>query len=249
MNIDTIAAQLVQAAHSRTATTPFAEDLGVSVDDAYEIQDRALALLGEPIVAAKLGLTSVAKQHQMNVSEALYGWMTASMHLEGSFARDRFIQPRAEPEIAFRMSAELAGPDVTAEAVLAATESVMPAIDILDSRFTGYTFTLADVTADNASGAGYVIGEAQPISSDLALTGCILEKNGEIVTTAAGAAVMDHPAEAMAWFVRKLHQRGRTLPAGSLVLAGAWTAAIPMEAGDTVRATFDHYGSVEVRCT
>ena len=249
MNIDSIASQLVQAAETRTATTPFADELGVTVDAAYDIQDRTLELLDQPVIAAKLGLTSVAKQQQMNVSEALYGWMTESMTIDGSFARNRFIQPRAEPEIAFRTGADLAGPDVTAEQVLAATESVMPAVDILDSRFTGYKFTLADVAADNSSAGGYVIGEPLAISSDLSLTGCVFEKNGEIVATAAGAAVMDHPAEAMAWFVRKLHQRGRTLPAGSLVLAGAWTAAFAMEPGDVVVATFDHYGSVEVRCT
>lgn len=170
------------------------------------------------------------------------------MRVDGTFARTRFIQPRAEPEIAFRTSAELGGPDVTAEQVMAATDAIMPAIDILDSRFSGYKFTLADVIADNASAAGFVLGRESPVTSDLTLTGCVLEKNGDMVDTAAGAAVMDDPAEAMAWFVRKLSQRGRSLPAGSVVLAGAWTAAVPMESGDEVRATFDHYGSVEVRC-
>lgn len=253
VDVSAVANRLIDAAATRVATTPFAEEMGMTVDAAYDIQDLTIERVGRPVIAAKLGLTSTAKQQQMNVSEALYGWMTDDMALgsdgRGTVERTRFIQPRVEPEIAFRMGADLGGPDVTAAAVIAATESVMPALDVLDSRFTGYVFTLADVAADNSSAAGFVLGDPQPISSDLALTGCVLEKNGQIVATAAGAAVMDHPAEAMAWFVRKLHQRGRSLPAGSLVLAGAWTAAIAIEPGDVVRATFDRYGSVEVTCT
>jgi len=252
MNIDDLAERLLRATSERTATTPFAKDLGITVDAAYEVQDAVLAKLGSPIVAAKLGLTSVAKQQQMNVDEPLYGWMTAPMFLGGEgqahFTRDRYIQPRAEPEIAFFTGANLAGPDVTPGDVLEATEAVAPAIDILDSRFTGYEFSLADVTADNASAGGYVIGEPMPLTSDLSVTGCVFEKNGEVIATAAGAAVMGDPAEAMAWFVRKLHRRGRSLEAGSLVLAGAWTAAVPMERGDVVRAVFDRYGTVEVTC-
>jgi len=252
MTTDELAERLLTAISETTATTPFAEGLGITVDAAYDIQDALLNRLGQPIVAAKLGLTSVAKQRQMNVDEPLYGWMTAPMFLggegRGSFDRSRFIQPRAEPEIAFYTGADLAGPDVTAADVLEATEAVAPAVDLLDSRFTGYSFSLADVTADNSSAGGYVIGDPMPLSGDLSLTGCVFEKNGEVIATAAGAAVMGHPAEAMAWFVRKLHQRGRSLVAGSLVLAGAWTAAVPMEPGDVVRAEFDRYGSVEVTC-
>lgn len=253
MNLDDLAQRLIDAADSVTAIAPFAESLGMSVDEAYDVQDAVLARTGAPIVAAKLGLTSVAKQRQMNVDEPLYGWMTAPMYLggegRGTVQRSRFIHPRAEPEIAFYTGADLSGPDVTAADVLAATHFVAPAIDVLDSRFTGYAFSLADVTADNASAGGYVMGASQPVEGDLSLTGCVLEKNGEIVATAAGAAVMDHPAKAMAWFVRKLYERGLSLPAGSLVLAGAWTAAFTLEPGDTVRAEFDRYGTVELTCT
>lgn len=247
-----LADRLVAAGDARTAMEPFAEDVGMSVDAAYDVQDAVLERIAGPITAAKIGLTSKAKQRQVNVDEPLYGWMTQSMLFgtggRGEFRRDQLIQPRAEPEIAFRTSAELAGSDVTAEEVLAATDAIMPAIDILDSRFTGYTFTLADVTADNSSAGGYILGEESEVVSDLSLCGVVLSKNGEIIDTAAGAAVMDHPAESMAWFVRKLHQRDRSLPAGSVVCAGAWTAATPMEPGDVVVAEFDHYGTVEVTC-
>jgi 2-keto-4-pentenoate hydratase len=160
-----------------------------------------------------------------------------------------YIQPRAEPEVAFVMGSELSGPDVTTAEVIAATHAIAPAIDILDSRFSGYRFTLADVTADNSSAAAFALGEAVEPRGDLRVTGCVFEKNGELVATAAGAAVMEHPAAAVAWFVRKLHERGKTLPAGMTVLAGAWTAAVPIEPGDRLRATFDRIGSVELNAS
>ena len=254
MNVDALAARLLEAISQRRAIEPITNDLpDLAVDDAYDIQDAVLAghlAGGGAVSAAKLGLTSTAKQRQMYVDEPLYGWMTDDMALTGDHLLDtgRFIQPRAEPEVAFRTDRDLAGPGVTAAEVIAATDAIAPAIDILDSRFTGYRFTLADVTADNSSAAAYALGEWVDPRGDLRLTGCVFEKNGELAATAAGAAVMEHPAAAMAWFVRKLHQRERSLPAGSVVLAGAWTAAIPVAAGDVVRAEFDRIGPVEVRC-
>ena len=120
-----------------------------------------------------------------------------------------------------------------------------PALDILDSRFAGYSFTLADVVADNCSAGAFLVGNPLPLGSiDLSLVGCVFEKNGELVGTAAGAAVLGHPAAAVAWFVRKLAERGEGLPAGSLVLPGALTGAVPIGHGDSVVASFDRIGSV-----
>ena len=142
----------------------------------------------------KLGLTSVAKQRQMDVDEPLYGWLTDDMQLDTGQAVvcDRYIQPRCEPEIAFLLGADLSGPHVLAAHVLAATALVFPAIDVLDSRFAGYKFTGADVIADNSSCAGFVFGGqgTDPRGIDLRLTGCVLEHNGRLVATAAGAAVL-----------------------------------------------------------
>ena len=171
MDTAAIVNQLVTAIETRVATTPFAEALDLTVDRAYEVQDAVLARLGEPITAAKLGLTSRAKQQQMSVDEPLYGWMVQSMLVgsggRGRLQRDRFIQPRAEPEIAFYTAGALSGPEVTVDEVMEATDAVAPAIDILDSRFTGYSFRLADVTADNASAAGYVLGDPRPVTGNL----------------------------------------------------------------------------------
>ena len=134
MNVAALADRLIDAARTRTATTPFAADEGLDVDAAYEVQDAVLSRLGGTVAVAKLGLTSAAKQRQMNVAEPLYGWLTAEMKLPADHAVDigRFIQPRVEPEIAFRTNRDLDGPAVTAAAVLAATEWVAPAIDVLD---------------------------------------------------------------------------------------------------------------------
>lgn len=249
-----LAERIWAAIEQRSAIAPLTNDVPeLTVDAAYDIQDAVIAkhlATGATITAAKLGLTSTAKQRQMNVAEPLYGWMTDAMRLPGDNMLEvaRFIQPRVEPEVAFMTDRELSGPGVTAAEVLSATEWVAPAIDVLDSRFTGYQFTLADVTADNSSAAAYAIGDPVLLHGDLRLTGCVLSKNGDLVATAAGAAVMEHPAAAMAWFVRKLHSRGRSLAAGSLVLAGSWTAAIPVAPGDIVHAEFDRIGEVTVRC-
>ncbi|MFO7549699.1 MAG: fumarylacetoacetate hydrolase family protein [Acidimicrobiia bacterium] len=242
-----IARRLVEAIERRTSLEPGWE--GLDVADAYAVQDAVIDLLGRPVICAKLGLTSRAKQEQMQVDEPLYGWLVEGSAIEpgGYLACDELIQPRAEPEIAFLTSSDLSGPGVTAAHVLAATAAVTPAIDVLDSRYSGYRFTLPDVIADNASAARFVVGDPVPVAGiDLRRVGCVFSKSGKVVATAAGAAVLDHPAAAVAWFVRSLAARGRSLPAGSLVLAGALTAAVPVAPGDTVTVEIDRIGAVEM---
>lgn len=241
--------RLVEAIRTSTAIRPHAEAL--SVTDAYELQDEVIELLGRERVAAKLGLTSVAKQQQMNVDEPASGWLLAGSRIDPGQALScgELIQPRCEPEIAVRLGAELAGPAVTSTEVVATLDAVMPAIDVLDSRYAGYEFTLPAVIADNTSSARFALGDpVDPTGIDLRLVGCVFEHNGQLAATAAGAAVLDHPAAAVAWFARSLHERGRTLPAGSIVLTGALTAATAVQPGDVVRATIDRIGSVTLRC-
>lgn len=255
MDTEALADQLWSAIQNKRGIHALTDDVPeLTVDTAYRVQEAVLErhrASGAAITVAKLGLTSLAKQRQMNVDEPLYGWMTDQMELGPGETLDsnRFIQPRAEPEVAVRTNRDLAGPGVTGSEVLASIDAVAAALDILDSRFTGYSFTLADVTADNSSAGACRIGTWVDPPEDLRLTGCVFEKNGELVATAAGASVMEHPAEAVAWFVRKLHSQGKSLPAGTVVLAGAWTAAVPVEPGDHVAATFDRIGSVEVAVT
>jgi len=251
-----IARTLIDAAERRTAVEPLTNTYpDLDPDTAYTVQDavvQARVDAGAVVVGAKLGLTSVAKQKQMNVSEPLYGWLTDDMQLDAGAAMScsDYIQPRCEPEVAFLLKADLAGPQVLAAHVLAATELVFPAIDILDSRFAGYKFTGSDVIADNSSCAGFVFGGQgiEPRGFDLRLIGCSFEKNGQLLGTAAGAAVLGHPAASVAWMVRRMATRGRGLKAGQVIMAGALTEAVAVSPGDTVVARFDRLGSVELAC-
>jgi len=188
----------------------------------------------------------------MNVTEPLYGWLTNDMQLDTgeTLVCSNYIQPRCEPEVAFLLAHDLEGPHVLAAHVIAATALVFPAIDILDSRFAGYKFTGPDVIADNSSCAGFVFGGQgiDPRGIDLRLIGCTFEKNGVLLATAAGAAVLGHPASAVAWMVRRMAERGQGLRAGQVVMAGALTEAVAVSPGDTVVARFDRLGTVELPC-
>ena len=253
MDTSRLAEQLAEAVRTCTAIAPLTDEVDLTIDQAYAVQEATLDLLDPEWdrTAAKLGLTSRAKQAQMNVDEPLYGWYVRGAALEIGEPLDTadWIQPRVEPEIAFRIGTDLSGAAVTSAQVLAVTEAVMPALDVLDSRFAGYRFTLPDVVADDASAARYVLGSPVDVTGiDLATVGCVFEHNDELVATAAGAAVLDHPAGAVAWFVRKLAERGQHLAAGSVVLAGALTAAVPLAPGDTARVTVDRIGTLELRC-
>jgi 2-oxo-3-hexenedioate decarboxylase len=159
------------------------------------------------------------------------------------------IQPRAEPEIAYIMGRDLSGPAVTAADVLTATSGVATGIEILDSRYLDYRFTLPDVIADNTSAGRFVIGApVPPAGIDLRLVGVVLERDGEVVATAAGAAALGHPAAAVAWLVRSLAAAGEGLVAGQVVISGGLTAAIGVQAGDVIVASLDRLGVVELAC-
>jgi 2-oxo-3-hexenedioate decarboxylase len=205
---------------------------------------------GEQLTGAKLGLTSRPKQRTMGVDQPLYGWLTSGMLLDGfePLPLDRWIHPRIEPEIAFLLGRELRGPASITD-VLSATAGVFAALEVIDSRYADFSFTLPDVVADNASAAGYLVGpQLRPPSEleDLRLLGVVVRQDGEVVHTAAGAAVMGHPAAAVAWLASQLAAVGRSLPAGSIVLSGALTDAVPLRAGASLVAEFDGLGAIEV---
>ena len=263
-DVAAVAATLHAAARSAgTAAPPTAAHPDLDLAGAYAVQ-RALVQCrvdeGHRVVGYKLGLTSAAKQRQMKVSAPLFGRLTSDMQLADGepLVCARFGQPRLEPEIAFLIGSDLAGEDVGVEQVLAATQAVLPAVDVLDSRFAGYAFTLPDVVADNASGAGFALGTggldgatlAAGLAAgvDLRLTGCVFEVNGAVVATASGAAVMGHPAASVAWLVRALAAQGEGLRAGQVVLSGSLTEAFAVSPGDVVVAHLDRLGSLGIRC-
>jgi 2-keto-4-pentenoate hydratase len=246
-----VASRLAKARADRTAIKPFSAEIpGFDLATAYAVQRLLRAEAGR-MAGWKLGVTSRAKQAQVGVREPVRGFLAASgaLDLGEPLQVSEHVQPRAEPEIVFMMGTDLAGPAVSSADVLAATAAVAVGIEILDSRFRDYRFTMADVVADNCSAARYAIGAAIPASGlDLRLVGVLLEHNGEVVATASGAAALGHPASAVAWLVRSLATEGEGLRAGDVVLSGGLTAAVPLTAGDVVTATADRLGSVEIAC-
>ncbi len=231
------------------------EHPGLTASQAYEIQRRLIRRQeerGDPLVAMKAGLTSRAKQVAMGVAEPIYGYICESMVLdEGEpLATGELIHPRAEPEIAFLLKSDLQGPGLTADDVLRATAAVAPAIEVIDSRYKDFRFTLPDVVADNASSARVVVGSWQPLDEDLdlRLVGMIFTKNGEVVETGAGAAVLGHPANAVAWLANALAERGEALRAGTFVMPGALSNAHPVAPGDQVEVEIHRLGSLVLHC-
>jgi 2-oxo-3-hexenedioate decarboxylase len=249
-----IAEVLASAERDRKELSPFTDEHpDLDLQTAYDAQwagiERRQAA-GERLVGAKLGLTSKAKQRVMNVDAPLYGWVTDRMLLPYGepVELSRFIHPRVEPEIAFLLARPVAAP-ATVTTVLAATEAVFAAVDVLDSRYENFRFQLPDVVADNASAAGFLLGpRAVPPAEleDLRLLGCVLRVNGDVVATAAGAAVMGHPAASVAWLVNRLAERGQTLDAGMLVFSGGLTEPVPLQVGVSVTAEIDQLGTIEV---
>jgi 2-oxo-3-hexenedioate decarboxylase len=246
-----IAARLAKARAGRAAVGSISAEIPeFDLATAYAVQRQLRAEAG-PLAGWKLGVTSRAKQAQVGVHEPVRGFLAArdALDLGEPLPVAEHIQPRAEPEIVFVMGADLAGPAVTASAVLAATAGVAVGLEILDSRYRDYKFTMPDVVADNTSAGRFVVGAAIPPSGlDLRLTGVLLELNGEVVATAAGAAALGHPAASVAWLVRSLAGENQGLRAGDIVLSGGLTAAVPVRAGDVVTATADRLGSVELAC-
>jgi 2-oxo-3-hexenedioate decarboxylase len=226
----------------------------LTLAEAYAVQDELTTrreAAGDRVIGTKLGLTSRAKQAQMGVAEPVYGRLFAgTLHgAESPLDVGTLIHPRVEPEIVFAIGQRLAGPGVTTADVLRATTAVCGGLEIIDSRFANYSFTAADVVADNTSEAKIVLGPRMvpPADLDLSLVGVLLEVDGELVATAAGAATLGHPAEAVASVANWLGSRGQAIEAGWLVLSGSLTAAVPLVAGSHVTATFGHLGSVRVR--
>ena len=232
------------------AITQQVEELGI--DDAYAIQAALLELQlgrGDEIVGAKLGLTSVAKQEQMGVSDPVYGWVLRSAVLPGQeVTLSELIHPRVEPELVFLMAEDLAGPGVTADDVLDATAEVVGGIEVIDSRYQAFSFTLPDVIADNTSAARVAVGTdgIKPREADLTTLGCLFEVDGRITGTATGAALLDDPAACVAMLANHLGRHGQSLKAGWIVPAGAPTDARPLAVGTTAIARYSHLGSVTV---
>jgi 2-oxopent-4-enoate hydratase len=250
--IATLANELYQAEKTHTPVEALtARYPDISNDEAYQIQLAGMQLRqadGQTLVGKKIGLTSKAMQAALNVFEPDYGYITDQMMvLEGdTLSLGELIAPKVEAEVAFILKEDLPGPGITVSRVLQATAGIMPALEIIDTRIKDWKIKIQDTIADGASiGKIIVSGRLIPVDEfDMRLMGLVLEKNGEVIATAAGAAVLGHPANAVAWLANKLSAYGISIKAGDIVMSGSLTAACPVAAGDSVRATFDRLGAV-----
>ncbi|KHF37842.1 2-keto-4-pentenoate hydratase [Halalkalibacter okhensis] len=252
---ESFANQLLQAEKDRVGTVALTDQSpSFTVQDAYAVQLEIIkqkVAQGQTIVGKKIGLTSIAMQKLLGVDEPDYGHLLDGMVVENGteLSYSEVMQPKVEGEVAFVLKKDLKGPNVTALDVIQATDYILPSLEIVDSRVKDWKIKLPDTIADNASSSHYVLG-GRPVNIDkvdLSQIGMVLIKNGEIVNTGVGAAVMGHPANCVAWLANKLSEFDITLKAGEVILSGALSAAVDAEPGDVFTAKIAHLGEVSVR--
>ncbi|VEG57979.1 2-keto-4-pentenoate hydratase [Mycolicibacterium aurum] len=249
-----LAAELAQAERSREPISPLTDgNPDIDVVDAYEIQlinIRQKVAEGARIIGHKVGLSSEAMQKMMNVDEPDYGHLLDDMQVfeDQPVKSGRFLYPRVEVEVGFILSDDLPGAGCTEDDVLAATAAFAPSIELIDTRITNWQIKLCDTIADNASSAGWVLGEARvsPKDIDIKNINAVLTNNGEVVAEGRSDAVLGNPVTAVAWLARKVEAFGVRLKAGDIVLPGSCTRAIDAPPGSHFVADFSGLGSVRL---
>lgn len=228
---------------------------GLTIDDAYQIQLKNIALEiseGRVIKGKKIGLTSAAMQNLLGVDQPDYGHLLDSMEIRGDEMRfDSVLQPRVEGEILFVLKEELSGGKVTVEDVVRATDYVVGGIEVVGSRVANWKIGIIDTVADNASCGKYKLGEKRLKldAFDRIKEGMALYKNGELINKGEGSAVLGDPAYCVAWLANMMHRYGVALKAGEVILSGALSAMIPIAQGDEIKVRFDSLGDVDLRFT
>ncbi len=259
MNKDSIeqcADVLYGAIKSQSTVKPLTETHpDISIDDAYSISLRIVEKRvadGERIVGKKIGVTSKAVMNMLKVGQPDFGFLTDKMvYSQGQDMpiSEQLIQARAEGELAFILKKDLCGPGITSADVLAATDYVMPCIEVVDSRIEDWRIKIEDTVADNASCGLLLLGDSavDPREVDMSTCGMVVEKNGAIISTGAGAAVMGSPVNAVAWLANTLGEYGIALKAGEVILSGSMVPLEPVQAGDHLRVSIGGVGSASVR--
>lgn len=250
-----LANRLIKAENTLVGIEPLTSSYpDLRIEDAYHIQLFNVSEKvnqGNKIVGKKVGLTSKAMQQLLGVNEPDYGHLLSNMIIEdgGMVPKKKVLQPKVEGEVAFILKEDLQGPHITIPDVIKATNYILPAIEVVDSRVQNWKIKLVDTIADNASSAFYVLG-GKPIQLEdikIELTGMVLKKNGEVVNTGTGAAALGNPVYCIAWLANRLSDFGITLKAGEVILSGALSAAVDAEEGDLFTVQFAHLGQVSVR--
>ena len=251
---DELAADLAEAERSRVPIGPLTDaNPDIDVVDAYEIQlinIRQRVAEGARVIGHKVGLSSEAMQKMMNVDEPDYGHLLDEMQVfeDKSVPTGRYLYPRVEVEVGFILADDLPGAGCTEDDVLAATAAFAPAIELIDTRIRDWQIKLCDTIADNASSAGWVLGQARvsPKDVDIRSIDAVLTRNGEVVAEGRSDAVLGNPVTAVAWLARKVESFGVRLKAGDIVLPGSCTKAFDANPGDRFVADFEGLGVVNL---
>ncbi|MGE2722086.1 2-keto-4-pentenoate hydratase [Mycolicibacterium celeriflavum] len=249
-----LAADLAQAERSKVPIPPLTDGHpDIDVVDAYEIQlinIRQRVAEGAKVIGHKVGLSSKAMQQMMNVDEPDYGHLLDEMavHEDIPVKSADYLYPRVEVEVGFILADDLPGAGCTEDDVLAATAAFAPAIELIDTRITDWKIKLCDTIADNASSAGWVLGENRVSPKDIDITAidAVLTRNGEVVAKGRSDAVLGNPVTAVAWLARKVDSFGVRLKAGDIVLPGSCTKAFDATPGADYVADFAGLGSVHL---
>ena len=260
-----LAAELQQAQKSRQQVEHFSKRFpGMTIEDGYRVSRAWVGLQlaeGRHVIGHKIGLTSRAMQQASQIDEPDYGTLLDDMLYTCTPGKvldipfHNFVAPRVEVELAFVLKKDLQGPDVTLEQVLAATDFVTPAIEIIDARieqFDRHTRVMRkvfDTISDNAANAGIVVGadKVDPLQTNLPWCGAILTQNGVVEETGLAAGVQGHPAIGIAWLANKLAPWGEHLKAGQIVLAGSFTRPAPAKLGDVFDADYGPLGRLQFK--
>ena len=247
--------ELYEALTQRQMIEPLTDrEPDMTIEDAYGIStqllERRLAA-GEKVIGKKIGATSKAVQNMLNVHQPDFGYLTDAMVYESGGTipvTEKMIQPKAEGEIAFVLKKDLIGPGVTTSDVLQATDFVVPCFEIVDSRVRDWKIKIEDTISDNASCGYFALGNqtADPRRLDLSTVGMVLEKNGSVVATGAGAAALGSPLICVAWLANTLGQFDITLKAGEVILSGSLVPLIPVESGDHMTVHIGGIGSASL---
>jgi len=256
--IEAFGEELYEALRGRRTIAPLSErEPDMAIADAYQVSLRLLErrrAAGERVIGKKIGVTSKAVQNMLNVHQPDFGYLTDHMVMasgEEMPISTRLIQPKAEGEIAFILGRDLEGPGVSNADVLRATDGVMACFEIVDSRIRDWQIKIQDTIADNASCGLFVLGDrlVDPRTVDLATCGMVVEQNGDIVATGAGAAALGSPVNCVAWLANTLGEYGIALKAGEVILSGSLVPLLPITVGDNMHVRIGGIGSASVRFT
>ena len=251
MKKNEIANILDQAATKAKPVEQMAAKNKISLNDAYEIQRTSIEhrkVRGEKVTGYKLGFTSKAKMEQMGVHDLIWGILTDEMEIKDDETVDlkRWIHPRVEPEIAFRVSKDIHR-ELTLEELPDYLDRMAPALEIIDSRYENFKFSLEDVVADNCSSTGYVIGTWQPLSTEISDLKMELVVNNEVIESSSSAAILENPLQSVVELSRLASSEGLTVKKGHIILAGAATAAKLLESTQFLKGRIENLGDVSFK--